>query len=89
MMHEEEIMIYLEIIMCRDGTFFPGWGGGVIGIFLSLRQGVGGSVPRLIIFKKFECSRIASSPPTDPHMIINIMSGSFLKYFLTREVIEF
>lgn len=87
-MHEEEIMIYLEIIMCRDGTFFPG---GVIGIFLSLRQGVGvgGSVPRLIIFKKFECSRIASSPPTDPHMIINIMSGSFLKYFLTREVIEF
>lgn len=50
---------------------------------------MGGSVPRLIIFKKFECSRIASSPPTDLHMIINIMSGSFLKYFLTREVIEF
>lgn len=78
--------------MCRDGTFFPGWGGGHRNFFkFTAGGGGGGSVPRLIIpvFKIFECSRIVSSPPTDPHMIINIMSGSFLKYFLTREVIEF
>lgn len=42
MMHEEEIMIYLEIIMCRDGTFFPGWGGGGHRNFLKFTAGGGG-----------------------------------------------